>query len=475
MGKTSEQLRELVLELEYCKANETNLRQDSDFLVESIQALTSVNCSEDLLDRIFEIFKNYTEYSDAILLKSEGSRLKVVKSTSKDMGNLSLPNSTNFENCLSMKPIILNDIHSTDEFREFREIFKSYFSALYLPVIGTSKKFIFCFIHNSTAWFKRKDLNFALRLIPSICQAFEIFDSRDELIKEVEERKKVEKENSALVESLVERAFLEGVSDSTRKLLHSIGNIITPFKMKIYMLRNSDLIKSGSLLLSILDGYLNDKISLERLIELLKVFSDELRKLGDDAELKLLDFNKRIELIAEEITSHRKNIKPEKKVIKEEAVLEIIRGGVEANRKRLDRLNISANIHYTSEMSFLIEKMSFKKVILYLIDNAIDSIELMNYQKSEGRIDIQLYARDDGLGVISISDNGNGFSMDQKHELFSYGHTTKDGGSGRNLHYAANFIKSSDGKVDIFSEGLGRGAVLIIEIPLFLEEGGDYE
>ena len=70
-------------------------------------------------------------------------------------------------------------------------------------------------------------------------------------------------------------------------------------------------------------------------------------------------------------------------------------------------------------------------------------------------------------GVICcISDNGCGFTAEQKKQLFVFGYTTKKNGFGFGLHSCANYLDSCNGSIQAHSDGPGLGAQLTIRLPV---------
>jgi signal transduction histidine kinase len=72
---------------------------------------------------------------------------------------------------------------------------------------------------------------------------------------------------------------------------------------------------------------------------------------------------------------------------------------------------------------------------------------------AEGRI--QIYVRDTGVGIAAES----------LTRIFAFGYTTKPTGHGFGLHSSANNAKEMGGSLKAESEGPGRGATFILEIP----------
>lgn len=67
--------------------------------------------------------------------------------------------------------------------------------------------------------------------------------------------------------------------------------------------------------------------------------------------------------------------------------------------------------------------------------------------------------------VITLSDNGIGFSPEVGEKLFTRGFTTKRSGSGIGLHESRSIIESHGGTITMESKGMGAGTFTIIKLP----------
>ena len=111
-----------------------------------------------------------------------------------------------------------------------------------------------------------------------------------------------------------------------------------------------------------------------------------------------------------------------------------------------------------------VQESQFHQVLVNLIKNAIEAIdELMKLREhyEAPRIQIRAYIDGDFLS-LDVTDNGIGIALEDLNKIFSAGFTTKEGGSGLGLHSSANFVISSGGKIQAFSEGIGKGTTIRI-------------
>jgi signal transduction histidine kinase len=83
----------------------------------------------------------------------------------------------------------------------------------------------------------------------------------------------------------------------------------------------------------------------------------------------------------------------------------------------------------------------------------------------EKKVIVRIKRRGDDRVVIEISDNGIGISAENLTRIFSHGFTTRKDGHGFGLHGAALAAKEMGGSLTAQSEGIGKGATFILELP----------
>jgi signal transduction histidine kinase len=66
---------------------------------------------------------------------------------------------------------------------------------------------------------------------------------------------------------------------------------------------------------------------------------------------------------------------------------------------------------------------------------------------------------------ITVCDSGAGIAPDNLVKIFNYGFTTKKTGHGFGLHSCANAAKEMRGSLMAQSDGPGKGATFILELP----------
>ena len=76
----------------------------------------------------------------------------------------------------------------------------------------------------------------------------------------------------------------------------------------------------------------------------------------------------------------------------------------------------------------------------------------------------------DAQGRIEVEDDGEGMSEETVRGAFQLGFTTRSGRPGLGLTVAKQIVKAHSGSTHAHSAGLGRGAMLRIEIPLDVDD-----
>ena len=99
------------------------------------------------------------------------------------------------------------------------------------------------------------------------------------------------------------------------------------------------------------------------------------------------------------------------------------------------------------------------QVILNILKNSIEAIPLNATEKT---ISIRLYMQE-GLLILEVQDNGNGFDETTAARLFERGFTTKSTGTGLGLNNCRAIIEGHAGTIGITSKGIGNGALTMVK------------
>ena len=115
-----------------------------------------------------------------------------------------------------------------------------------------------------------------------------------------------------------------------------------------------------------------------------------------------------------------------------------------------------------------IQESPFQQMLVNLIKNALEAVdELARSDGAEARPRVEIRASIDGDFLkLDVSDNGIGVAEKDTGMLFAAGYTTKDSGTGLGLHSAANFVIGLGGRIQLLSDGIGKGATTRVMLRL---------
>lgn len=119
--------------------------------------------------------------------------------------------------------------------------------------------------------------------------------------------------------------------------------------------------------------------------------------------------------------------------------------------------------HYNADkiISAMIDENQFSRVLLNLIQNAIDA----SYREKNIEIEVMLSERENSA-VIEIHDNGDGIPEDIREKLFTPFFSTKSGGTGLGLYIVREILETHRGEIDLRNRPTGKGAVVRLTLPL---------
>ena len=138
--------------------------------------------------------------------------------------------------------------------------------------------------------------------------------------------------------------------------------------------------------------------------------------------------------------------------------IKVVRDSIDARRIRIDVECARAPQEIRTQES------QFHQMMVNIIKNSVQAIHQQagsNGFEEEPRIRIRAGTEEDFLN-LEVSDNGIGFDGKDTRMFFVAGYTTKESGTGLGLHSAANFVVGSGGRIELSSDGVGKGATVRI-------------
>jgi DNA-binding LacI/PurR family transcriptional regulator/signal transduction histidine kinase len=142
---------------------------------------------------------------------------------------------------------------------------------------------------------------------------------------------------------------------------------------------------------------------------------------------------------------------------------EILEFALRLGEASLTRHGITVHRDYQETARISMQRQKTVQILVNLIRNAKESMD--EARPPEKRLELGIQTAADGMISISIGDNGVGIDPANMARMFSFGFSTKPNGHGFGLHNSALAAREMNGRLEVRSEGLGKGARFILTLP----------
>ncbi len=285
----------------------------------------------------------------------------------------------------------------------------------------------------------------------------------------------VEERTHELQEShkqLVEASRQAGKAEVATSVLHNVGNILNSINVCVGMV--SDQVKKSKISsVAKVSGLLHEHaadlgkyITQDEKGRQLPAFIEQLAGHLAKEQASLLD----------EMAGLAKNVDHIKDIVAMQQSYAKVSGATETVKvtdlvEDALRMNASAlirhDVHFFREYDerlpeIIVEKHKVLQILVNLIRNAKQSCD------ESGQPEKQLTMRVTNGGDrvrIALADNGVGISKENLTRIFNHGFTTKKDGHGFGLHSGALAAREMGGSLNVESDGPGKGATFILELP----------
>ena len=150
------------------------------------------------------------------------------------------------------------------------------------------------------------------------------------------------------------------------------------------------------------------------------------------------------------------------------SVNDLLQDSVEMLKDSLKKRAIFIQFNFSSVPGIVVNKNKMVQILINIIKNSYEAID-MAPPENEKRITLSTsLEKQNGIEYvrIAIADTGVGFSPDIRNKVFRFNFSTKGRGTGFGLHDAANYVHAHEGLIDLLGDGPGKGAQLIIRLPV---------
>jgi ligand-binding sensor domain-containing protein/signal transduction histidine kinase len=296
---------------------------------------------------------------------------------------------------------------------------------------------------------------------------------KTELVAEIEERKRMELEVERIHRELVAASRQAGQAEVASSVLHNVGNVLNSVNVSTSLIRDhlgrlssSDLEQAAQMIREHADDLGHFLTTDGKGRHFPRYLSEVSQYLSNEQEYLLKEINglaQNVEHI-NEIVAMQQNYASVSGVHEKVAVSEVVENGITMNAGAFSRHGIKVMREYEAVDDLTVDKHKLLQILVNILRNA-------KYACDEGggagkQVSIRIKRAGDGRVRVEIADNGVGIAPENLTRIFSHGFTTRKHGHGFGLHSSALAAKEMGGMLTVHSEGVGKGATFILELPL---------
>ncbi len=291
------------------------------------------------------------------------------------------------------------------------------------------------------------------------------------ILEDITDSKRSALELSDTYKHLMQAARLAGTVEVANGVLHNVGNVLNSVNVSVNILT---------------DSVQNSRISgVGKLSALLHEHAGDLAAFltGDPKGQRVLPY---IDTLADhltgerqrwlaEVASLRQNVDHIKDIVSMQQTYAKAVGVSEAlppatlfedalrlNSAALARHDVEVVREFEEVPLVQVERHKVLQILTNLIRNAKYALD--EAQRPDKRLVLRIEAGGRGVRLI-VRDNGIGISAANLERIFTHGFTTKKDGHGFGLHASTLEAKEMGGSLTVQSEGSGKGATFILELP----------
>lgn len=466
----SERMREILIELQQAQYKEIELKKEAEVLFQASSCLAANNRISKAFEMLTGVLLRYFDADDSFILLEQQGFMVVSFSTNIDwIGEVISDN----DFILKKLKKRVHFFYNVDEVLDWKEsnVFKreNIKSAIVVNLSGLSVRAAMVFVSSEVGHFSKMHQRMIKTFLPVANQALKNFEMNQNLKNEIQERKRAENELVRLQNELVRNAYQEGFAENAISVLHNIGNLITPIRIKLEErdIRNvvDKLIKVFEIdNFSRLAKNMDQKDFVHRFQ---RAIIDDLELINQKCSANKHAVSEQIGKICDAISSQQKYANMKNRIRTKVDLSEIVNDAIKASKEIFNKLQCEVTTDIEDSLEVYVEPNGFHLTLVNIFTNSADSVQEKISSGGSKINSLHVEAKNNnGSIVLRISDTGVGFSQDKKSKLFNFGYTTKSKGSGFGLHSCANFIGGENGKLSIQSEGEGKGAEVEIILPL---------
>ena len=276
-----------------------------------------------------------------------------------------------------------------------------------------------------------------------------------------------------LNKQLLETSRQAGMAEVATGVLHNVGNVLNSINVSSTLihdqLRGSEvatLVQVAGLLRQQehnLAAFITDDPKGKMIPGFIIQLADQLREEQLWMEQEHEKLGRNIEHI-KEIVAMQQNYASVSGILEPVSLAKLADDALQMNTAGLSRHGIQVSRQYTEVPLATADKHKVLQILVNLVHNAKYALDASSALVKKLTVGIGLNGGN--RLKVTVSDNGVGIPPENLTRIFSHGFSTRKGGHGFGLHSGANAAREMGGQLSAYSEGPGKGATFILELPL---------
>jgi PAS domain S-box-containing protein len=297
------------------------------------------------------------------------------------------------------------------------------------------------------------------------------------IFRDVTEHNRTEAKLRQAQEDLLLASRRAGMAEIATNVLHNVGNVLNSVNTSAGVIadrarssRSTGVAKVVALLephQKDLAGFFTEDSRGQHLVKYLKSLAQRLadEQVGILEEVQHLQQN--IEHI-KEIVAMQQSYARVSGVVELHSPASLIEDALRMQAGSLRRNQIEVVREFEPVPEILVDKHKLLQILVNLVSNA--KYALAESSTARRVLTVGLRREDADRICISVRDNGVGIAPENLTRIFSHGFTTRPTGHGFGLHSGALATQEMGGTIRAHSDGVGRGALFVLELPVRTRE-----
>jgi signal transduction histidine kinase len=290
---------------------------------------------------------------------------------------------------------------------------------------------------------------------------------------EIEERRRIEAEVERGHRQLLKASRLAGMAEVATSVLHNVGNVLNGANVLALVIVDhvkQSKVPSVAKLAGLLSEHRADLgrfVSEDERGRHLPGYVERLAAHLSEEHARLVD---KIKSLTESIQHIKEIVATQQDYAKVYGVLEsaflaeIVEDALRLHEGALARHQIKVVREFEETSRMTIDRHKVLQILFNLLENAKHACDERG--SAEKLVTVRIQKAGEGRIQVKVADNGVGIPAENLSRIFGQEFSTKKGGHGFGLHSSVLAAQDMGGSLSAQSEGPGKGAVFILEIPV---------